>query len=407
MAKHRILFYTDCYVFAGCEKPMYELLSSKEFASRYQCKVVYRKSEEYDRGFSYSYPSFKWKTRGVRLPEHNTIAFYIEKKIKNPLLLKIIRKTSGIMLKIISFPIYIIEVFILWNLFLHDSAQIVHINNGGYPGALSCRSAALAAKLSQKKKIVFSVHNIALEHKGLFDRFVDFFVRRSVDLFITGSKASGQELFRARGFELTRIKNIYHGLKPLDVSRNLSDEYKSDILMVAAMEERKGYAYVIYALRKLIDSDPAFKDIKVLFIGGGPISDSVDKMVKEQNLERNIRLLGYRKDYPAFMASTKMLLNPSIGYEDLPLAVMEAMSLGIPVIGTDVAGIPEEIEHDVSGIIVKPKDIKALTEAIKELLLDDKKRTAMGSQGRRIFSEKFTVDKMVANYMRLYEEMGV
>ncbi len=409
MDKPRILFYTDCYIFAGCEKPMCELLSSDKFVSKYDHKLIYRRSKEYDSGFGHAYPRFCGEKQGIRLPDPNTWNFFIERKVKNKLLMRMFRRLNRIFFRISFLVVYFIDVFCLWPVFLADRAQIVHINNGGYPGALSCRAAALAAKLAGKKRILFSVHNMALGKKGIADRVIDLFVKKNVDLFITGSIASGAALSDIRGFESGKMTNVYHGIEPLNpaLTGQSAEEYESDVLMVAAMEERKGHAYVIHAIRRLIDNDPKFKDLKAYFIGGGMIKGSVEKMISEQRLQDNIKLLGHRRDYAKYLASTKVLLNPSIGYEDLPFVIIEAMSIGVPVIGTDIAGIPEEIENGVNGYIVKPKDVEALAEAMRELLLDGKKRIEMGNEGRRIFSEKFTVDKMVANYMRLYEEMGV
>lgn len=387
---------------------MCELLSSDKFVSRYDHKLIYRRSKEYDSGFGHAYPGSFGEKLGIRLPDPNTWNFFIERKAKNKSLIRILKRLNRIFFRISFLAVYFFDVLRLWPVFLTDRAQIVHINNGGYPGALSCRAAALAAKLAGKKKILFSVHNMALGKKGIADMVIDLFVKKSVDLFITGSRASGAALSDIRGFESGKMTNVYHGIAPLDpaVTGQPAEEYESDVLMVAAMEERKGHAYVIHAIRRLIDNDPKFKDLKAYFIGGGMIKGSVEKMIAEQRLQDNIKLLGHRRDYAKYLASTKVLLNPSIGYEDLPFVIIEAMSIGVPVIGTDIAGIPEEIENGANGYIVKPKDVEALAEAIKGLLIDGQKRLLMGTQGRRIFNEKFTIDKMVGSYMRIYNEMG-
>jgi len=405
MNKTRIIFYTDCYIFAGCERPLFELLSADDFSSKHDYKIFYRTSSEYEDGLKQTYPNYLGKIKGVHFPDPNTGMLYFDGKLKNGLFRKILKKLCHLAFRLFELPIFFFEVFTLTGIFKKESAGMVHINNGGYPGALSCRAAAVAARLAGKKKVIFSVHNIALKQRGITDRMIDHLVGKSVTTFVTGSRSSGFELSLKRGFDRNKMTGIYHGIEPVSVKENITgSEYQSDLLMVAVLEERKGHAYVISAIKKLIDERPELKDLKIKFVGGGHMRSKIEKMVVDAGLAGNIQVLGHRKDFIKFVASTKILLNPSVGYEDLPFVIIEAMSLGVPVIGSDVAGIPEEIENGVNGIIVKPKDVDSLKESINELLSDENKRASMGREGSRIFSEKFTLDKMVKNYIELYME---
>ena len=80
------------------------------------------------------------------------------------------------------------------------------------------------------------------------------------------------------------------------------------------------------------------------------------------------------------------------------------MSLGIPAIGTDVGGIPEEIENGITGIIVPPKDVDSLVNAMLLLLSDEKIRLKMGKNAKKRFEDLFTIEKMTEKYIKLYFE---
>jgi len=96
---------------------------------------------------------------------------------------------------------------------------------------------------------------------------------------------------------------------------------------------------------------------------------------------------------------------PSVEYEDFPNVILEAMSLGKPIIGTNVAGIPEQIENGVNGFVVEPKDVKSLSEAILTLVKSKEKRVKMGAKSLGRFNKLFSSDKILNDYLNLYKQM--
>lgn len=412
MKKRSILFYTDCLIFGGCEKPVFEVIKSSDFDVKYDFKVVFRHTEKYLIGLRQFWPAFpENRFIGLKFFDINNLYYWLTKKCSNKLFLRIWIKLFGLIFIFINPIIFIYDFLALSLVFIRNKADIIHINNGGYPGALSCRAAAVAAKFVGFKRIIFSVHNTAFKRVGLMDRFIDYLVKRSIDTIVTGSKASGLALVKNRGFDQSRIINIYHGVHEsvsLPKSQFSAEGFNSErsITMVARFEDRKGHKYVIEAFKKLLDMNSSFADIKLNLIGDGPIFADIKYLVESNGLDNNVRFLGHRDDYINYIAASLILLNPSIGYEDLPYIILEAMSLGVPVIGTDIAGIPEEIEDTVTGIVVPPKDSAALAQAIFSLLSDDKKRVQAGNAARDRFRRIFTIDEMLKNYLMLYEGNG-
>ena len=86
------------------------------------------------------------------------------------------------------------------------------------------------------------------------------------------------------------------------------------------------------------------------------------------------------------------------------MSILEAMSLGIPVIATDVGGVTEAVRHGETGLIV-PRTVEALVAALQTLLRDQEQRADLGQRARRYFMENFTLDCVVDRYAKVYEEV--
>lgn len=408
--KKRILYYTDCFIFGGCEKPIFEVIGSRDFVSGYDYSIIFRSSKEYVEGLASFRPSFpKEKLTGIKLLDVVFVNIYLTKKISNQFIMRMLRKFMTVLFLFLTPFIFIYDLILLSYLFNKKKVDVIHINNGGYPAALSCRAAAVAARFAGIKKIILSIHSTAVKDAGFADKVIDFFVKRSVGVIVTGSRASGLALVKNRGFDQSKIITIYHGVRPSGIAtgkRPVGDDacLGRYISMVARFEDRKGHRYAVQAFKKVIEGNPLFSDLKLVLVGDGPVLDDIKELVASEGIGNNVRFMGHRNDYADYVASSLFLLNPSTGYEDLPYVIIEAMSLGVPVIGTDIAGIPEEIEDGVTGIVVPPKDSAALERAILKMLSDEESRIRMGRAAQERFHELFTMDKMVNNYLRLYSD---
>jgi glycosyltransferase involved in cell wall biosynthesis len=118
----------------------------------------------------------------------------------------------------------------------------------------------------------------------------------------------------------------------------------------------------------------------------------------------NVSFLGFQKDVFYWMAKAKVMVLPS-RWEGLPIALLEAMAFGIPVICTTVGGIADVIEQDDSGILIPPGNTNELSAAICRILEDGDLRDRLATRARVTVNERFDVKKLVKQILDLYRTM--
>jgi glycosyltransferase involved in cell wall biosynthesis len=170
------------------------------------------------------------------------------------------------------------------------------------------------------------------------------------------------------------------------------------ILMVSRLTEGKGFDVLFNAIERLDATE-----FTLLIAGDGPLESYLESQIEERGLEETVYLLGYRDDIPSVMASSDMLVLPSFR-EGTPLVIIEAMASGLPVVATNVAGIPEQVESGTNGFLVEPGDSKSLATAIERLLTSSELRESWGTAGQRR-ADRFSIERMLSDYESMYREL--
>jgi glycosyltransferase involved in cell wall biosynthesis len=134
----------------------------------------------------------------------------------------------------------------------------------------------------------------------------------------------------------------------------------------------------------------------------GEIRDPLLQGLIDQQREM-VTSLGFRTDATALLGAADLLVVPSRSREGLPKAMMEAMAQGVPVIVTNVGGMPEIVRDGVDGVVVPPEDPAALAGAIDRLVADPSARGAIGMAGQRRVVEQFGADQLVAKTLAMYQ----
>ncbi|MCA9244173.1 MAG: glycosyltransferase [Phycisphaerales bacterium] len=182
------------------------------------------------------------------------------------------------------------------------------------------------------------------------------------------------------------------------------------LLMIARLVEKKGVRYAIEAVAKL----RAFRErVHLRILGDGPLRSQIESQVKVLKAEGAVELAGWADadEVRAALRDSDALLAPSVtaadgDMEGIPMVLMEAMAMGVPVISTRHSGIPELIENGVSGLLAPERDVDALADHIERLLRDTALREHIRHAGRRRVEDAFNIDRLNDELVRRFEEMA-
>jgi glycosyltransferase involved in cell wall biosynthesis len=140
-------------------------------------------------------------------------------------------------------------------------------------------------------------------------------------------------------------------------------------------------------------------------VGDGPNRGALERQIGELGVEGAVRLLGRRDDVPEILSRAACFAFAS-DYEGCPLAVIEAMAAGVPVVATGVGGVPELVADGESGLVVVPGGAAALAAALEAVLADPARAGGMGRAGRTIARSRLSHERMIGDLLGLYEEVA-
>jgi len=148
----------------------------------------------------------------------------------------------------------------------------------------------------------------------------------------------------------------------------------------------------------------SFPNTVLVALGHGPLLSRLRHQARSLGIERNAMFVGFRNDMPHILRELDVLVHPAI-MEGLGVAILQAMAAEVPVVATAAGGMPEAVQDGVNGILVPPRDVEALGDAVIRLLAAPELRRAMGAAGRRIVEERFSVDGMVEGVLSVYYDV--
>src|SRR5260370_3374523 len=144
-------------------------------------------------------------------------------------------------------------------------------------------------------------------------------------------------------------------------------------------------------------------------VGGGPLKDQLRAQIAALGLEDSVELLGARtqEELVDIYRQATLVALPCVVLENgdrdgIPNVLVEAMSMGLPVVSTDISGIPELVDHGRNGLLVPPRDAPALAAAIADLLADSAQRRRLGAAAHRTITERFDLAPNAARLEELF-----
>jgi glycosyltransferase involved in cell wall biosynthesis len=169
---------------------------------------------------------------------------------------------------------------------------------------------------------------------------------------------------------------------------------------VASLTENKGHACLLRAFYSVLKD---FPDVRLLFLGDGPMRANLQGEVARMGIRDRVIFLGNQRNVFPFVALFDIFTLASLYREGLSVAIVEAMALGKAVVASRLQGITEVVQDGKNGILVTPGDEEGISRAMTTLLLNKDMRREMGEAGRTIYLEQFRIEHMMAQVEGIYE----
>jgi glycosyltransferase involved in cell wall biosynthesis len=271
-----------------------------------------------------------------------------------------------------------------------NQIQIVntHSSRDGWIGGI-------AARLARTPLIIRSRH-IEVDYPNRFTSWIGFGILPH--LVFTTSQRITDRLIQELSLQWDRVATLPTGIDPKKFHAKIPPHLRE----IESVPAQNPLIAMISVLRSWKGHDVFLNAVEILqkqgvqatywIVGGGPGERHLQQQIESRSLP--IRMLGHREDIPEILAAIDILVLPSTGHEGVPQIILQAQACQKAVIGSQVGGIPEVIEHQVSGLLVEKADPDALARAMKQLIQSPELRRELAEEGHSAFQKKHTIQTM-------------
>jgi glycosyltransferase involved in cell wall biosynthesis len=292
----------------------------------------------------------------------------------------------------------------LKRLVLDNDYQLVHAHTP---------RTALVGRLAARKAgvpFVYHVHSPAgcdstRRLLNALNSLVEWHTVRDADRLVTVSPSLRQYMI-ARGFPADRVVCVPNGVPCVAGSVDRTAPTRTwTIGTMALFRPRKGIEVLLEALASLRSWGV---DVRLRAVGGFETlvyETSVLALVERLGLANAVDWVGFTREVNAELAKMDLFVLPSLFGEGLPMVVLEAMAMGVPVVASHVEGVPEAIAHRESGLLVEPASVSQLAAAIKEFVSGELDFASFSRSGRQRHRERFSDVAMAENLAAVYRDV--
>ena len=298
----------------------------------------------------------------------------------------------------------------LYKLFKKEDFTIIHTHSSK-AGLL----ARLAAVLNKTPIVIHTIHGFAFNDfmnmfKKNFFIYLEKLLAKWTDVLITVSNLNKKKIIDLNIAHENKIKNIYSGIDLSLFTNKRNDDFRKELNLendhlllgsVGRLSDQKDPITMIEAFG--IISKP-FPNAHLALVGDGELKGKILEKIDKLKLNGKVHLIGNKNNPWSVYHSMDLFIMSSI-YEGLGRSITEALSCGVPVVCTDVEGVPEIVRDNITGILVPPKDANKLADGIIRTLNDMDTAKKMAEEGRRFVKDNFDVNKMVNDIDSLYNTL--
>jgi len=317
-------------------------------------------------------------------------------------------------------PIFnLISLYQIYKFIKKERPDLVHVHT-----PMAAAIGRVAAKLAKVPVIIYTAHgfyfheNMPLWKKKFYvgiekllgKYFTDMVLTQSKEDMLTAKKekiiGNDSIICVGNGIDVRKFRGVSSN-KKLKNSFRFNDSNKV-ICFVGKILKEKGVLDLISAMRIVVGEVP---ESRLLIVGDVLESDrdkktikKVKKLVKKNNLEKNIVFTGFREDIPRILSMTDVFVLPS-HREGMPRSILEAMASGKPIVATNIRGCREEVVDGVTGLLIPVKDQEALAKSIIKILTNRELAVKMGEEGRKRVIKEFDEKNVLDKQMEIYDKL--
>ncbi len=292
----------------------------------------------------------------------------------------------------------------LLKIFKSEKPDVIHLNSSKMGGM-----GALAGRLAHVKKIIFIGHGWAFNEdrpgwQKILARILHIFTILLAKKTIAVSQITKDQIGKPWNKNMVVIRNGLREINFLEKSeaRKLLSEkigHHDDAIWIGTISElhkTKGLKYAIEAIKNIQ------KKVIFVIIGDGGDKENTEKLIRNFKLEDTVYLTGRIEMASTYLKAFDIVTLTSIT-EALPYFLLESGAAGLPVVATNVGGIPEIIEDNVTGILVPSKNAEKIKDTLEDLMENPEKALQLGNNLKQKVETQFTMEKMIAETIRLYD----
>lgn len=398
--KPRLLIFSDSAIVSGSEKGIATLYSDISFGNQFYLYFVYNSASTYD-PFFYGKPIASLKIKPLRLAPNRLQGVESESKPNRKS-----RCTNFFFTSLLIKGIQLVLDYLkLLALVFSVRPHLVLVNNGGLPGS---RSAILLSWITSRLGIPTYVYVNNL-YKGSQSKFYEEFITRVIKdprVLLIGNCEAVRSSLQNRFSELMNspiaiVSCAGGNIDGFTSTRRWREQQpkRYDFIAVGLLEHRKGHEDLLQAVYCLATQ----KGIRCTgrIVGTGPLYQRLESRISELGLRDQISVVPWNSFWFSDALEASFLVHPSREFEGIPLVILEAMGLGMPILATDVGGIPEAITDKVTGLLVKPRNVDTLMDGIERLMTESHTRHTCGYGAYQRYSADFRVAKYVSAWIQV------
>lgn len=255
------------------------------------------------------------------------------------------------------------------------------------------------------KRDMISIGGIRTEKLPFYKFFFEKLAHNYLNNATVFNNYSAKDKFEERGFNSGKIFVIHNTIR---VYRNGEKENKGNekvIISVSRFVKPKDFTTALYSIKEVVEAGSG-ENLKYYIVGYGPLEENIRSLIVLLDLRKHVEILIKPGNIPEILNNSDIYLSTSL-FEGLSNSIMEAMSAGLPVIGTDVGDNRYLIEDGHNGFIVPCMDVQVITDRILYLLNNEEIRKEYGINSREKIEKEFSETELLKHYYELFAKLGI